>query len=104
MGESGAKDSMWPLMPMRAEKGGAEPTLYPCTIREPYLLAIPRPLRSMIAWLLICAFCSLYFVLPGLLIFPGKTAADPGWMPSQLIEPWAPDMEARLAALRVNKK
>ena len=33
----------------------------------------------------------------------GIAAADPGWMPGQLPEPWAPEMEARLARLRVTK-
>ena len=33
----------------------------------------------------------------------GIAAADPDWMPSQLPEPWAPEMEARLRSLKVNK-
>ena len=31
----------------------------------------------------------------------GIAAADPGWTPAQLIEPWAPDMEARMRALKM---
>ena len=42
------------------------PQLYPCHVEEPALLAIPAPLRRTIAWALITAFCSLYYVLPGL--------------------------------------
>ena len=32
----------------------------------------------------------------------GLAAADPGWMPSQLPEPWAPELAARLERLRMN--
>ena len=34
----------------------------------------------------------------------GIAVADPDWMPSQLPEPWAPDMELRLRQLRVARK
>ena len=33
----------------------------------------------------------------------GLAAADPGWMPSQLPEPWAPALANRLERLRVNR-
>ena len=33
----------------------------------------------------------------------GIAAADPGWMPSQLPEPWAPELEKRLQSLKVRK-
>lgn len=34
----------------------------------------------------------------------GIAAADPGWMPSQLPEPWAPELEKRMQSLRVTRK
>jgi len=33
----------------------------------------------------------------------GIAAADPGWMPSQLLEPWAPEMEVRMKNLKVSR-
>ena len=34
----------------------------------------------------------------------GIAAADPGWMPSQLPEPWAPELEKRMQNLKVARK
>jgi hypothetical protein len=42
--------------------------LFPCTINNPTLLAIPPRLRRALAWLIVTVFCSLYYVLPGLVL------------------------------------